>query len=144
MFGQPVVEADVCCSKYALELRNELETAYHSARRHLGVESRRQNGVYDPSVRGYSFSIGDYVWLYSSVIPRGQSAKFHRPGKSPYIIIKALNDVVYRIRNVDAPRKKLVVHLNRLKPYNHDSDRNDEARSEDSGPQKSRKFPKQS
>ena len=59
--------------------------------------------------------------------------------------MKALNDVVYRIRNVDAPRKKLVVHFNRLKPYKHDTDQNDEARSEDSGPmQKSRKFPKPS
>ena len=37
MFGQPVVEADVCRSKHALELRNRLETAYHSARHHLEV-----------------------------------------------------------------------------------------------------------
>ena len=71
MFGRPVVEADVCRSKYALELRNRLETAYHSARHHLGVESRRQKDVYDRSVRGSSFSIGDYVWLYCSAIPRG-------------------------------------------------------------------------
>ena len=67
---------------------------------------------------------------------RGRSAKFHRPWKGPYIIVKALNDVVYRIRNVDAPRKKLVVHFNRLKLYKHDSDQNDEARSEDNGPVK--------
>ena len=39
------------------------------------------------------------------------------PGK--YIIVKALNDVVYRIRNADAPRKKLIVHFNRLKLYKH-------------------------
>ena len=144
MFGRPVVEADVCRSKYALELRNRLETAYHSARHHLGVESTQQKDVYDRSVRG-SFSIGDYVWLYCSPIPRGRSAKFHRPWKGPYIIVKALNDVVYRIRNVDAPRKKLVVHFNRLKPYNHDFDQIDEARIEDSGPvQKSRKVPKPS
>ena len=96
-------------------------------------------------MRGSSCSIGDYEWLYCSAIPRGRSAKFHRPWKGPYIIVKALNDVVYRIRNVDAPRKKLVVHFNRLKPYKHDSDHNDEARIEDSGPvQKSRKVPKPS
>ena len=48
---------------------------------------------------------------------------------------------MYRIRNIDAPRKKLVVHFNRLKPYKHsDSDQNDE----DSRPQKSRTFPKPS
>ena len=60
--------------------------------------------------------------------------------------MKALNYDVYRIRNVDAPRKKLVIHFNRMKPYKHnDSDQNDEARSEDSRPvQKSRKFPKPS
>eukprot|EP00731_Ephydatia_muelleri_P019291 Em0012g116a len=147
MFGRPVVEADVCRSKYALELRNRLETAYHSARHQLGVESRQQKDLYDRSVRGSSFSIGDYVhvWLYYSAVTRGRSAKFHRPWKGPYIIVKALNDVVYRIRNVDAPRKKLVVHFNRLKPYKHDSDQNDEARSEDSRPvQKSRKVPKPS
>ena len=95
----------MCHSKYALKLSNILETAYHSARHHLGVESRRQRDVYDRSMRGSSFSIGDYVWLYCSAIARGQSAKFHQPWKVPYIIIKALNDVVYRIRNVDAPRK---------------------------------------
>ena len=98
-------------------------------------------------MRGSSFSIGGYVhvWLYYSAVTRGRSAKFHRPWKGPYIIVKALNDVVYRIRNVDAPRKKLVVHCNRLKLYKHDSDQNDEARSEDSGPvQKSTKVPKPS
>ena len=94
MFGRPVVEADVCRSKYALELRNRLETAYHSARHQLGVESRRQKDVYDRSVGGSSFSIGDYVWLYCSAVPRGRSAKFHHPWKGPYIIVKALNDVV--------------------------------------------------
>ena len=47
MFGQLVVEADVCHSKHALELRNRVETMYQSARRHLGVENRRQKNVYD-------------------------------------------------------------------------------------------------
>ena len=55
MFGRPVVEADVCRSKYALELRNRLETAYHSARHQWGVESRQQKDLYDRSVRGSSF-----------------------------------------------------------------------------------------
>eukprot|EP00731_Ephydatia_muelleri_P012807 Em0007g117a len=87
----------------------------------------------------------DFEVVHRPAIPRGRSAKFHRPWKGPYIIVKALNDVVYRIRNVDAPRKKLVVHFNRLKPYKHDCDQNGEARSEDSGPvQKSRKVPKPS
>ena len=70
-----------CLYDFICHFGARLETAYHSARHHLEVESRRQKDVYDRSVRGSSFSIGDYVWLYCSAIPRGRSAKFHRPWK---------------------------------------------------------------
>ncbi len=53
-------------------------------------------------------------------VPRGRTPKLHRPWKGPYVVVKALSDVTYRIQ-LEAPggrrrRQRLVVHFNRLKP----------------------------
>ena len=37
--------------------------------------------------------------------------------KGPFVIKKIFSDVVFRIQHRDPPRKCLVVHFNRLKPY---------------------------
>ena len=62
------------------------------------------------------FEVGDCVWFHNPVRKVGQSLKFQRPWKGPYIITEKLTDVLYRIQ--ENPRgKSKVVHYDRLKKY---------------------------
>lgn len=51
------------------------------------------------------------------IVPRGRCRKFHCPWKGPYTILKQIGSVCYRIRDDQHPRRRIVVHFNRLKPY---------------------------
>ena len=46
-----------------------------------------------------------------------EKAKFHRPWQGPFKVVKKIWSVVYRIQHVQNPRKRVVVHANRLKRY---------------------------
>ena len=57
--------------------------------------------------------------LHEPAVPRGRSRKFHRPSKGPFKIVKVLGPTVYRIQDCTHPRRKKVVHFNRLKPISN-------------------------
>ena len=119
MFGNtsdPVQEH----TKYAIDLRSRLEKAFESVREHTKAVQKRQKDRYDRRVSGGRYQVGDRVWLHSPAIPRGRSPKLHRPWTGPFVVIKVLSDVTYRIQS-ERPksrcrRQRLVVHFNRLKP----------------------------
>ena len=54
---------------------------------------------------------------------------FHRPWQGPFKVVKKIGNVVYRIQHVQNPRKRVVVHANRLKRYH--CQREDEHSQED-------------
>ena len=115
MFPPPEAQNDSTPSKYAAELRIRLEQAYHSVRQHMSLRQQRQKELYDKNKTGSPLKIGDKVWLHSTVVPRGKSRKFHCPWSGPFVIVKILSDVVYRIQDVQRPRRRHVVHFDRLK-----------------------------
>jgi len=119
MFGIPPAELPKCSSMHALYLRNTLESAYHKVRKYIKVESRIQKEGYDRKAKGVSpvYKVGDLVWLHCPAVARVKSSKLHRPWKGPFVIKKKFSDVVFCIQRRDPPRKCLVVHFNRLKPY---------------------------
>ena len=59
-------------------------------------------------------------------MPKGKSAKLHRYWQGPYKVIDVLGKVLFKIQHRDHPRKKCVVHFDRLKPYVHSSKRGEE------------------
>lgn len=103
-------------SQYAAQLRRRLSDAYDRVRAFSKRQQDRQRDVYDRRVRGEPYSIGDRVMLHEPAVPRGHSRKFHRPWKGPYWIVRVLGPTVYRIQDCTHPRRKKVVHFNRLKP----------------------------
>ena len=117
MFGPPPGEESTSSSQYAFLLRQRLESAYHRVRTQLALQQRRQKTLYDRKVAGHSYSVGDHVWLHCLAVTRGNSRKLHRPWQGPYKIVKVITDVLYRIQLVKQPRRRIVVHYNRLKPY---------------------------
>ena len=57
------------------------------------------------------------MWLCNPVVPRGNSCKLHSPWVGPYKVVKCISETVYRIQDSRAPQKRIVVHFDRLKPF---------------------------
>ena len=114
MFGSsPVIETSP--RVYATTLRASLTTAYNHVRDRMNVTFERQKQHYDKKVHGQPYNVGDLVWLYSPVVPPGQSKKLHHPWLGPFKVIKRLSDTTYRIVDTTAKRHTQVVHFDRLK-----------------------------
>ena len=69
-----------------------------------------------PLAQQRSFKQGDAVWLHNLKRKKGLCPKLQRPWDGPYIVIKCIDDLVYRIQK-GARGKPRVVHTNRLKRY---------------------------
>ena len=102
--------------QYASLLKRRLSDAYNRVRLCSKRQQDRQKDFYDRGVRGEPYTIGDLVMLHEPAVPRGHSRKLHRPWKGPYRVVRVLGPTVYRIQDCTHPRRKKVVHFNRLKP----------------------------
>ena len=107
---------EVPTTQYAATMKKALEEAYRSVREKLTVSHARRKDHYDRKVHSKPFAVGDLVWLYSSVVPRGKSKKLHHPWTGPYRVITKLSDTDYRVKKLTGSRKLTVVHFNHLDP----------------------------
>ena len=114
MYGREPHQPEAA-SEYARNLRSTLEEAHERAREHLKTAQRRQKDYYDRRVAGDEIKVGDHVYLHVPVIKSGRTKKLHSPWHGPHVVVKKISDVTYRIEEVDNPRKRRVVHFNRLK-----------------------------
>ena len=74
---------------------------------------------YDLSSQGKTLERGDAVWLFNPQ-KKGATPKLSRNWKGPYVVIKWINDVIYRIQL--GPRTKpRIVHRKRLWKYSGQS-----------------------
>lgn len=103
-------------ASYVGELRTNLERVHAFARQRLASGLDRMKARYDAHVTTRPFSPGERVWLYNPIRKKGLSPKLQRNWQGPFIVIKRLSDVVYRIRRKDRSRA-LVVHRDRLCLY---------------------------
>ena len=56
------------------------------------------------------------VWVYIPHRKKGVSPKLMRPWKGPYLVIKRINDLVYRVQLIPRSKPK-ITHRNRLWRY---------------------------
>ena len=113
MYGAPSPSMPV--TKYAAQLKESLENAYHQVHQKMGCSLEREKDFYDKRIHGSPFKEGDLVWLYCPAIPQGRSRKFLLPWKGPYRVIKRIAETTYRIQHLKNNRR-VVVHFDRLKP----------------------------
>ena len=85
------------------------------AREHLGAAQKRQKDHYDQRIAAKQIEVGDRVFLHDPAVKKGQTKKLQSPWQGPYIVITKIGDDTYHIQAVDNPRKRKVVHFNRLK-----------------------------
>ena len=101
---------------YNEKLQQKLEQVHTFARESLRISSDYMKGYYDLRADGKTFQAGDAVWLYNPRRKPGLTPKLMRPWEGPYVVTKAINDLVYRVQLT--PRgKPRVVHRNRLWEY---------------------------
>ena len=81
---------------YAHTLRNNLTEAYVLARRKGITEHNRQKALYDVKVHGAPYQVGDWVWLHSPAVPRGQCRKLHHPWTGPFKVVECIGECDYK------------------------------------------------
>ena len=102
---------------YAATLRVRLQQAYERAEICTGKSAMRQKKNYDRKTNHPGLKEGDFVWLFDPSKKKGVSPKLQLRWRGPHLIVTQLSDVVFRIQA--SPRAKtVVVHADRLKPYN--------------------------
>jgi hypothetical protein len=118
VFGKPEPECyNEGITKYGTKLAENIEQAHEFGREVLKTSSMRMKRQYDVDAKIRRFKVGESVWLYSVVCKKGLSPKLTRPWTGPYVIIKRINDLVYKIRLTTKAKPK-IVHRNRLWKYN--------------------------
>ena len=82
----------------------------------MGIQHVRQKTLYNKSIHGDPYKAGELVWLHCPAVPRGKSPKLHRYWQGPYTVVRSLGDALFLIQHRDSPRKRTVVHFDRMKP----------------------------
>ena len=67
-------------------------------------------------MHGAIYQDGDHVCLHTTVLARNNTKKLHHPWTGPYRVVKCLTDSTYQIQLLSNPRKRFVVHFERMKP----------------------------
>jgi hypothetical protein len=97
------------------DLEERFQKSYEMARETTGKSTQRYKEYNDTKANGKPFKIGDRVWLHVPYVKKGKSLKLSRPWTRPYVVMKKLSDLVYRIQMESNKKKRVVVHFNRLK-----------------------------
>ena len=116
MYGTPEPEV-LSPSQYAAMLKTAMSEAYDQVRAKTASQLKHQSDLYNQKVHGSPYKVGDHVWVLFPQTPRGKSKKLYRPWSGPFVVVKKLSDVTYRVQEVKNCRRRLVVHFNWLKPY---------------------------
>ena len=83
MYGLPEHSAS-SVPQYVTNLTNTLKEAFADACKNITTHQERQAEVYNKRIHGRPYVIGDLVWLFNPVVPRGSFKKFHKPWTGPY------------------------------------------------------------
>ena len=118
MYGAPETET-MPPSQYAMTLKASLGEAYARVRERTARQLECQKELYNQRVHGNPFKARDHVWVLLPQVPRGKSRKLYRPWSGPFVVVKKLSDVTYRVQEINNRRWRMIVHFNRLKPYKH-------------------------
>ena len=102
--------------EYNEQLQKTLEIVHQYARERLQLSSEQMKTYYNFRADDTTFEKGDAVWLYNPRRLPGLTPKLMRPWEGPYVVLKNINDLIYRIQ-LSKRSKPRVVHRNRLWKY---------------------------
>lgn len=116
--GQPpeAEYREMQAAEYAQELADSMACAHEVVSAQLNAKYDYQKKMYDRHVRAENFYEGQAVWLREFPGRKGVARSLLPNYSGPWIIMKRLSQVNYRIQKTRHGRSQ-VVHVNRLKRY---------------------------
>ena len=84
------------------------------------MTSEHMKKQYDRNTNLTEYKVGDPVRFLHPKREKGKNIKLQKPWKGPYVVIKQINDVLFRIQD-GAREKPKLAHHHRLKPYQGNS-----------------------
>ena len=119
VMGRPVENKSIQTVDYVYELENKLSEIHDYARTRLDISSFQMKKLYDRVTYYHPYEEGDIVWYHDPKRTKGISPKLQRPWTGPMVIVKKINECLFKIQRQPRTPSK-VVHHDRLKPYNGD------------------------
>ena len=117
LFGRPPGSKETeTVDHHVDQLKTRMENVHKFARTRIRIASDRMKRRYDVGSTTEKFQCVDAVWFYNLQRKKGLSPKLSTDWEGPYLVVKQINDLLYRIQK--SPRgKSRVVHRNRLWSY---------------------------
>ena len=116
MYRPPPGTIPVDVHDWVSQKEEAFRQAYELVRRNATTQQRRRNNLYNKRVHGPTYKEGEHVLLHYPVVQPGKSPKLSSPWRGPYEILKCLNDVNYKIKEMTTGKVQ-VVHYDRMKRY---------------------------
>ena len=111
----PGANEPINSSKHVMQKQVVFEIAFELVRRNTTSQQKPTNALNYKNVLGPRNREGDYILLLYAVTVTGHKFLFSSIWKSPYGILKSINDVNYKNEELKS-RKQMCVHYNRFKP----------------------------
>ena len=116
MYRPPPSMTPIDVHNWVSQKEEAFRQAYELVRRNATTQQRRRNNLYNKHVHGPKYKEGEHILLHYPVVQPGKSPKLSSPWRGPYEILKCLNDVNYRIKEITTGKVQ-VVHYDRMKRY---------------------------
>jgi hypothetical protein len=116
LMGIPSKKNYVKKLSYVEKLEESMDIAHSLAQKRLRIPTDQIKTRYNINAMAVTLSVGTPVWLYRPQWKKGLSPKLSKPWVGPYVILKRINDLVYRIQ-LSNRSKPMVVHRNHLREY---------------------------
>ena len=111
VLGRLQSEKTLEMSEYAYKLSQTLDKIHQFARGKINLATERMLREYNSKINFQNYKEGDLVWYYAHNINRKGSPKLQCHWQGPCLVLKRINDVVYKIGKT-AKSKPKVVHYN--------------------------------
>ena len=116
MYRPPPSTTPIDIHDWVSQKEETFHQAYELVRSNATTQQRRRKNLYNKRVRVPTYKEGEYVLLHNPVVPVGKSPKLSSHWRGPYEILKCLNDLNYKIKELTTGKVQ-VVHYDRMKRY---------------------------
>ena len=113
VYGKNEITPEPCSHEYVQKLLQSFSHVHRLARKQIGTAMVVQKDCYDHKIRRSDFHPGDLVYRQNLMFKKGESRKLAPPWIGPFLVIKQMSEVNYRVQG---RRRTFVLHHNILSP----------------------------
>ena len=117
-------EAAPTTQSFTTDLVSKLKITHDIVQKNMQDSALRSKTFYDRTTKTPDIMVGSKVLLHHNVVKTGESPKFHKVWRGPYLVTSKSDDgLLYRLRHCSSGKEpRAAVHANRLKLYQDDRD----------------------